>query len=29
MGELDVPAMAKVNNALSISFGLGNDNAIT
>ena len=22
MGELDVPAMAKVNNALSISFGL-------
>ena len=28
MGELDVPAMAKVNNALSISFGLGNDNAL-
>ncbi|MBQ8569213.1 MAG: type II toxin-antitoxin system PemK/MazF family toxin [Oscillospiraceae bacterium] len=23
MGELDMPAMAQVNNALSISFGLG------
>ena len=29
MGELDVPAMTQVNNALSISFGLGSDTAIT
>jgi len=29
MGELDVPAMTKINDALSISFGLGNETSIT